>query len=280
MSVKVDQNLSPSYVGQPISQEKFENYRKELKEVVLPYLPALNDAFSKIAEGQAMLAESQYKLAKAQAVLSKEQVVLAKEQTVLEKGQLMLAEGQVMYIEGQANFIEDQAKLAKNQEKLTGEQQRFAAAQAKIEIANKMSANADLKMQANDVRRIRLLMKMFYECFHDKKMIPTPPDEQLDLLFQEYGSDRSITADRNLEGKTIPKIHSTVPFVRYLERHQNIAILNLSGFKGEVHDVGPLADYLVTSNVSEVNGCKNIPEAEKILLKEAQNKNPNLYIEI
>ena len=129
-----------------------------------------------------------------------------------------------------------------------------------------MQVSAQNKLQKVAKDRQNILTKQFYSIFNGKQQLPI---EDIDVLFNTYLADCSLSVEKSSSGASYSKINSMRSITQYLDDHPNVKICDLRPFKTEICDIPTLAEYLKHSTVKLVGIKNGIPDDAKASLAEA-----------
>ena len=146
--------------------------------------------------------------------------------------------------------------------KIEVEKERQEIANNRIEIAKKKQD---------------ILTKQFYSIFHGKNILP---EEKIEIIFNKYLSDQSLTVEKSIEKNNYSKLNSMTAVIKYLDDNPNIKMIDFRILKTEINDIPTLAEYLSKSNIKGVAINSGISiEAKTSLNKAVEARNGGLKVQ-
>ena len=155
-------------------------------------------------------------------------------------------------------------------------QKELLIATEKHQAATERLEKADIRLQQSEKKLQDALTRMFYRIFNSNTPIPV---DEINVIFNTYLKDNSLTIEENSLGEGYAKINSMRAVTRYLDDHPTVKACDFRAFKTEVHDIGTLAEYLKTSTVKGIALKNGIPlESKEILSKAVAARSGGLVV--
>jgi len=151
---------------------------------------------------------------------------------------------EAIHLKTEANQFYDKA----NQFYEKANQLDIKSKEMKIEVVNERK-EISLKREKIAKEKQNILTKQFYSIFHGKNPLPI---EKIEVVFNTYLSDQSLTVESSIEGKSYSKLNSMVAVTKYLNDNPNIKTVDFRILKAEINDIPTLAEYLTKSNIKAI----------------------------
>lgn len=155
-------------------------------------------------------------------------------------------------------------------------QKTIAEADRNIAQARAIKAESQQRLIEIGKEQQVILTKMFQSIFNSKNRLPV---EVIDVLFNKYLADGSLTVEETDEGKSYARVNSMRAITRYITDDNSVTMCDFRPFKGEIYDVPTLAEYLKTSRITAIAFNDGISgDAKKSLAEAVAARNGGLKI--
>ena len=258
-------------ISGPIPQGNFVPLAPEQEREVKNAVNGLLNAMIRVQETDRRLESA---VRREQEAVRREQEAVCREQEAVRREQ------EAVRREQEAVRREQEAVLRKQKAVLQGKEIDCRVQKAQGEMVHLVSreAEVDRKLQEALAKEKNIIIKMFHGIFNGKKPLPV---EEVDSLFSTYLADGSITVEMISEKNRL-KLNSMKAIIRYLDDHPGVKACDFRSFRGEVHDVKTLADYLAQSSctIKAIGIDRKISdEAQSSLAEVVKAKNGALKVQ-
>ena len=143
--------------------------------------------------------------------------------------------------------------------------------------SKEMKIEVEKERQEIAKKKQDILTKQFYSIFHGKNILP---EEKIEIIFNKYLSDQSLTVEKSIEKNNYSKLNSMTAVIKYLDDNPNIKMIDFRIIKTEINDIPTLAEYLSKSNIKGVAINSGISiEAKTSLNKAVEARNGGLKVQ-